>query len=64
MTRVNIEIDDELMAEAMKATGMATKRATVEGALRALIRLHDPAHRADVLRRIRAGEAVKPPWLD
>ena len=34
--RTNIEIDDELMAEAMKAGGYATKRETVEAGLRIL----------------------------
>jgi Arc/MetJ family transcription regulator len=34
MSRTNIEIDDELMAEAMKALGQSTKKATVEAALR------------------------------
>ncbi len=38
--RTNIEIDDQLLAEAMIATGEKTKRATVEAALRTLIRLH------------------------
>jgi Arc/MetJ family transcription regulator len=33
--RTNIEIDDELMAEAMKAMGTRTKRETVEKALEA-----------------------------
>ncbi|HXA25657.1 MAG TPA: type II toxin-antitoxin system VapB family antitoxin [Acetobacteraceae bacterium] len=37
--RTNIEIDDELLKEAMAATGQTTKRATVEEALRAVIRL-------------------------
>lgn len=32
--RTNIEIDDELMASAMKATGLKTKRETVDHALR------------------------------
>ncbi|ACK52592.1 conserved hypothetical protein [Methylocella silvestris BL2] len=36
--RTNIEIDDELLAEAMAATGLSTKKATVEEALRALVR--------------------------
>jgi Arc/MetJ family transcription regulator len=35
--RTNIEIDDELLDEAMAATGMATKRATVEEALRQVV---------------------------
>jgi Arc/MetJ family transcription regulator len=37
--RTNIEIDDELMAEAQKVSGQATKRQTVEQALRLMIRL-------------------------
>jgi Arc/MetJ family transcription regulator len=36
--RTNIDIDDELLAEAMKATGKTTKRATVEEALRRVTR--------------------------
>jgi Arc/MetJ family transcription regulator len=38
--RTNIDIDDELLAEAMALTGELTKRATVEAALRTLIRMH------------------------
>ena len=37
--RTNIVIDDELMAEALKATGLQTKRETVEEGLKTLIRL-------------------------
>ena len=37
--RTNIEIDDTLMAEAQKASGYATKKRTVEQALRLLVRL-------------------------
>jgi Arc/MetJ family transcription regulator len=37
--RTNIEIDDDLLARAMAATGLPTKRATVEEALRTLVRL-------------------------
>ena len=37
--RTNIEIDDALMVEARKAAGQATKKQTVEQALRLLIRL-------------------------
>ena len=41
--RTNIEIDDELMAQAMAATGATTKRATIDKALRKLVALkvHD-----------------------
>ncbi len=35
--RTNIEIDDELMAKAMKASGAKTKKAAVEEALALLI---------------------------
>lgn len=37
--RTNIEIDDTLMADAQKACGLATKKQTVEEALRLMIRL-------------------------
>jgi Arc/MetJ family transcription regulator len=37
--RTNIEIDDALMAEAQKISGHATKKHTVEQALRLMIRL-------------------------
>ena len=36
--RTNIDIDDTLLAEAMKATGLTTKKATVEEALKRLVR--------------------------
>ncbi len=38
--QTNIEIDDALLKAAMEATGKATKRATVEEALRRVVRLH------------------------
>lgn len=38
--RTNIEIDDALIAAALRATGLRTKRAVVEEGLRMLIRLH------------------------
>jgi Arc/MetJ family transcription regulator len=37
--RTNIEIDDALLAKAMAATGQSTKRATVEEALRTVVRV-------------------------
>lgn len=36
--RTNIEIDDDLMAPALKAGGFKTKKATVEEGLRLLVR--------------------------
>lgn len=38
--RTNIDIDDKLLAEAMAVTGLTTKRATVEEALRRIVRDH------------------------
>jgi Arc/MetJ family transcription regulator len=36
--RTNIDIDDKLLAEAMAATGLETKREVVEAGLRLLVR--------------------------
>ena len=47
--RTNIEIDDQLMKAALKASGLPTKRATVEEGLRLLIRLS----RQKDIRRLR-----------
>lgn len=41
--RTNIEIDDTLLAKAMKASGHKTKRAAVEEGLRLLVRLRGQA---------------------
>lgn len=38
--RTNIDIDDTLLAEAMRATGLTTKKATVEEGLRRLAEGH------------------------
>ena len=38
--RTNIDIDDQLMAEALRLTGIGTKREVVELALRTLLRVH------------------------
>jgi Arc/MetJ family transcription regulator len=38
--RTNIDIDDELLKEAMAATRQSTKRATVEEALRRVVKLY------------------------
>ena len=37
--RTNVVIDDDLMAEALESTGLETKRAVIEEALRTLVRL-------------------------
>ena len=41
--RTNIEIDDVLLAEAMTAANLSTKRATVEEGLRLLVQVHEQA---------------------
>jgi Arc/MetJ family transcription regulator len=38
--RTNIEIDDELITEALRVSGLKTKRAAVEAGLKTLIRLN------------------------
>lgn len=38
--RTNIEIDEALLAEAMKVTGIKTKKATVEEGLRLIVQLY------------------------
>jgi Arc/MetJ family transcription regulator len=48
--RTNIDIDDKLMKEAMKATGLTTKKAAVEAAMQLAVRLH------------KQGEALKGLW--
>ena len=37
--RTNIEIDDTLMAEALQVSGCATKKQTIEQALRRMVKL-------------------------
>ncbi len=64
--RTNIEIDDKLMRQAMKATGARTKRATVESALRRLVEVRaDEAARKEAVRH-RGGSAqtAEADWLD
>jgi Arc/MetJ family transcription regulator len=45
--RTNIVIDDKLMRDALRATGVKTKREAVEQALRTLVRL---SHQAEIRR--------------
>jgi Arc/MetJ family transcription regulator len=52
--RTNIVIDDDLMADAMRATGAKTKREAVELGLRTLLRLRQQQE----IRRYRG----KLPW--
>ena len=47
--RTNIEIDDQLMRQAMKSSGARPKRATVEAGLRLLVQVRAQAG----IRRLR-----------
>jgi Arc/MetJ family transcription regulator len=38
--RTNIEIDDQLVSEAMRSSGAPTKKAAVEAGLRLLVKTH------------------------
>lgn len=49
--RTNIVIDDKLMEDALKATGLQTKREAVEEGLKALIRLKKQSD----IRELRGG---------
>ncbi|MES1157313.1 MAG: type II toxin-antitoxin system VapB family antitoxin [Alphaproteobacteria bacterium] len=42
--RTNIDIDDDLLTEAMAAAGLSTKKATVEEALRRLVQSEKQRH--------------------
>jgi Arc/MetJ family transcription regulator len=48
--RTNIEIDDDLMDEALKVTGLPTKRAAVEEGLRLMVRLRKQARTLKTLK--------------
>lgn len=52
--RTNIEIDDQLMRDALRLTGLKTKKETVEMGLRTLLRLRQQ----EELRRFRG----RLPW--
>jgi Arc/MetJ family transcription regulator len=47
--RINIEIDDQLLSEAMRSSGARTKKAAVEAGLRLLVKTHSQT----AIRRLR-----------
>jgi Arc/MetJ family transcription regulator len=47
--RTNIEIDDQLLSEAMRSSGTRTKKAAVEWGLRLLVKTHSQT----AIRRLR-----------
>ncbi len=50
--RTNIELDDDLIIEAMELTGLPTKKATVEQALKDLVRIRRQMRAVDNLEGI------------
>ncbi len=52
MSRTNIDIDDELMAKAIKATGQKTKKGAVEEAMRRTVRNEELRQAMERLRGI------------
>jgi Arc/MetJ family transcription regulator len=48
--RTNIQIDDALIARAMKVSGLTTKRAAVEEGLRLLVRVGEQAEALKALK--------------
>jgi Arc/MetJ family transcription regulator len=48
--RTNIEIDDDLMDEALQLSGLPTKRAVVEEGLRLMVRLRKQARALKTLK--------------
>lgn len=47
--RTNVVINDELMRQALHASGLPTKRAVIEAALRLLVQVHEQSE----VRRLR-----------
>ena len=58
--RTNIEIDDELMRRALEASGLPTKRAAVEEALRLLIRMRAQQAVLDLAGKVEFVEGYDP----
>ena len=50
--RTNIDIDDQLMSEALRTTGLSTKRETVQLALETLVRLNRQAEMRQLRGRL------------
>ena len=51
--RTNIDIDDDLIQEAMQKTGSRTKKAVVEEALRLLVQTHRQADIRQLFGKVR-----------
>jgi Arc/MetJ family transcription regulator len=62
--RTNIVIDDALMAEALRTSGLRTKREVVETALRLLVRLRHQEEIRAARGRLRWEGDLGRSWLD
>jgi Arc/MetJ family transcription regulator len=51
--RTNIDIDDKLMADAQRLTGLPTKKAVVEEALKLLVQLRNQARIRELRGKVR-----------
>ena len=58
--RTNIEIDDKLMQDALEITGLPTKRAAVEEALRLLIQMSAQRALLDLAGKVEFIEGYDP----
>ena len=67
--RTNIEIDDELIRDAMRVSGLKTKRSAVEEGLRLLVRLNRQGEVRSLFGQVRwegnldDGRSFKVSWL-
>jgi Arc/MetJ family transcription regulator len=64
--RTNIDIDEDLLKQAMKATGTTTKKGAVEAALRRLVEIRaEEAARKEGVRQRRGdnGPSADDDWL-
>ena len=56
--RTNVVIDDDLMAESLHVTGLKTKRAVIESALRALVQLKRQESVKSLRGKLQWGESL------
>lgn len=56
----NIDIDEKLLGEARRLTGLRTKRAVVEAALQALIKFHGQADVRQLWGRLHRQDSSEP----
>lgn len=57
--RTNIEIDDELMSEAQQLSGLKTKKAVIEEALKMLVRIKQQRRVLDLAGKVKFWEEIE-----